>query len=138
MDLMRLIKKASELSSKYKVRITLESSLGKKGVNEIWLAVYRNGYTYRRLLNAMLLESSDVEAQEAFLEKAVRKFLYKVRRHIMKMVGGDRMEIKPITARMAASRDKIVDMALDGASKEDLAAAIEESRQIIDEERANK
>lgn len=43
-----------------------------------------------------------------------------------------------ITKRMAESRDKIVDMALNGASNEDLAAAIEESRQIIDEEKANK
>ena len=84
MDLMRLIKKASELSSKYKVRITLESSLGKKGANEIWLAVYRNGYSYRRLLNEVLLESSDVETQEAFLEKSVRKFLYNVGRHRLK------------------------------------------------------
>ncbi len=133
MDLMRLIKKASELSSKYKVRITLESSLGKKGANEIWLAVYRNGYSYRRLLNEVLLESSDAETQEAFLEKSVRKFLYKVRRQIKKMVIGDRKEITPITARMAESRDKIVDMALNGAPKEDLAAAIEESKQIIDE-----
>lgn len=130
MDLERLIKKASELSSKYKVRITLESSLGKKGVNEIWLTVYRNGYSYRRLLNEVLLESSDVEAQEAFLEKAVYKFLIKVRRQIKKMIIG---VDKEITARMAESRDKIVDMALDGAPKEDLAAAIEESREIIDE-----
>lgn len=81
MDLIRLIKKASELSSKYKVRISIESSLGKKDVNEIWLAVYRNGYSYRRLLNAVLLESSNVEAQEAFLEKSVYKFLHKVRKY---------------------------------------------------------
>lgn len=131
MDLERLIKKASELSSKYKVRITLESSLGKKGVNEIWLAVYRNGYSYRRLLNPMLLESSDVEAQEAFLEKSVYKFLLKVRRQIKKMILRCDKEIA--AKRMAESRDKIVDMTLNGAPKEDLAAAIEESIQVIDE-----
>lgn len=81
MELMQLIKKASELSSKYKVRISIESSLGKKDVNEIWLAVYRNGYSHRRLLNAMLLESSFWEAPEAFLEKEVYKFLRKVRKY---------------------------------------------------------
>jgi len=79
MELIQLIKKASELSSKYKVRISLESSLGKKNVNEIWLTVYRNGYLHRRYLNPMLLEASTEEAQEAFLEKEVYKFLKKVR-----------------------------------------------------------
>ena len=79
MELMQLIKKASELSSKYKVCISIESSLGKKNANEIWLTVYRNGWMHRRLLNSMLLESSDAKAQEAFLEKEVYKFLKKVR-----------------------------------------------------------
>lgn len=41
-----------------------------------------------------------------------------------------------MTKRMEDARDKIVALTMNGAPENELAAAIEESRQIIDEERS--
>lgn len=43
-----------------------------------------------------------------------------------------------MTKRMEDARDKIVALAMNGALEDELAAAIEESKKIIDEERSTK